>query len=220
VPVHTTGNPLRRAIASASAPGDRVVHSERIEILVLGGSQGARALNTRLPAVLLAIVKEGALHVVHQCGSGNAAQTLAAYGGESSTVDVVEFIDDMAGAMAGADVVVARAGAMTVAEVSAAGVATVFVPFPFAVDDHQTKNAGYLTEQGAALLVPEGEDFEHRMLSALRTLVDDREAIVALSKRAHELGKPDAARRVADLCRQHLGQDQDHDLDHDLGGAT
>jgi UDP-N-acetylglucosamine--N-acetylmuramyl-(pentapeptide) pyrophosphoryl-undecaprenol N-acetylglucosamine transferase len=205
VPVHTTGNPLRREIAAANARRERTARSDRIEVLVLGGSQGARALNTRLPPVLLAIAEEQPLHVVHQCGNGNATQTQSIYGARSATIDVVEFIDDMADALAAADVVVARAGAMTVAEVSAVGVATVFVPFPFAVDDHQTKNAAYLTEQGAALLVPEGDDFEIAMLRALKSLVSDRDAIAAFSTRAHELGRPDAARRVADLCSQYLG---------------
>ena len=194
------GNPVRKEIATLPAPTERAaVASGALRLLVIGGSQGARALNTTLPAAL-AQLGDCAITVRHQCGASALAATQSAYAELGVDAEISAFIEDMAAAYAGADLVVCRAGALTVAELCAAGIAAILVPFPAAVDDHQTANARFLVEAGAAWLLPESELSAKRLASLIRDQIRQPERRLAMATAARALARPDAAERVAQLC--------------------
>lgn len=197
------GNPVRPGIAALPPPAERLAgRSGPARLLVLGGSQGATALNRVLPQVLAALPADQRPQVRHQCGERHADATRAVYEAAGVGASVETFIADMADAYGWADLVVCRAGALTLAELCAAGVASVLVPFPAAVDDHQTRNADYLVEAGAAVLVPEGEGFEQRLASATARLLPDADARQAMAAAARGIAHADAAGRVADIVVQ------------------
>lgn len=201
VRAETVGNPVRADIAALPAPDLRL--SDRIgpvRVLALGGSQGARALNRSLPGVLAGLARAVPIQVRHQCGQTLYDEARAAYEGSEMSAEVLPFITDMAAAYDWADLVVCRAGALTLAELCAAGVGSVLVPFPAAVDDHQTRNAEYLVEHGATRLAPEGEDFEQRLSEVLSPLLIDPQARLAMAEAARALARPDAAARVAGIA--------------------
>jgi UDP-N-acetylglucosamine--N-acetylmuramyl-(pentapeptide) pyrophosphoryl-undecaprenol N-acetylglucosamine transferase len=168
--------------------------------LILGGSQGALRLNQVIPAALASVCGELQPDIRHQCGRRHVAVTEQAYQEAGVTARVMPFIDDMAEAYAWADLVICRAGAMTIAELAAVGAASVLVPFPYAVDDHQTHNAQYLVEAGAAILLPESELTPESLASLLSQLLSDRGRLLAMACAARERARPDAAASVADLC--------------------
>jgi UDP-N-acetylglucosamine--N-acetylmuramyl-(pentapeptide) pyrophosphoryl-undecaprenol N-acetylglucosamine transferase len=198
-----TGNPVRREIAALPPPQERfATRTDAPRLLVLGGSQGARALNARVPEALAKMAKERRPSVRHQCGAKFADAARAAYAIAQVDASVEPFIEDMAAAYAWADIIVCRAGALTLAELAAAGVGAVLVPFPFAVDDHQTKNAAAMMQAGAALLLPEGEASAERIAAVLRDLLGNRPRMLAMAEAARTLAKPDAAARIADVCLQ------------------
>ena len=195
-----TGNPVRAEIASLPAPRERMAgRGGAMRVLVLGGSQGARTLNRALPLVLRALPASLSLAVLHQSGRALHDETRAAYGSDLP-VRIEPFLDDMAAAYADADLVVCRAGALTVAELAAAGVARVLVPFPAAVDDHQTRNAEYLVERGAAIRVRDDADLVRNLGAVLASLLRDRPRLIAMATAARSLARPDAAARIADAC--------------------
>ncbi|MFO0232205.1 MAG: undecaprenyldiphospho-muramoylpentapeptide beta-N-acetylglucosaminyltransferase [Burkholderiales bacterium] len=194
-----SGNPGRGDVAALPPPAQRYAgRSGPLRLLVVGGSLGAQALNDVVPRALAALPAARRPRVVHQSGRAHLAALQAAYRDAGVEADAVEFIDDRAAAYADADLVVCRAGAMTVSEVAAAGVASLMVPFPHAVDDHQTTNARFLSERGAALLVPQAELTAEGLATRLDGL--DRAALLAIAERARALAKPDAASQVADAC--------------------
>ncbi|WP_315857092.1 undecaprenyldiphospho-muramoylpentapeptide beta-N-acetylglucosaminyltransferase [Cognatiluteimonas sedimenti] len=191
------GNPVRGAIAALPPPAQRfATRSGALRLLVLGGSQGARALNEALPRALATL--SGSVQVRHQCGEKLREDAERAYAQAGVAASVEPFIADMAAAYADADLVVCRAGALTLAELCAAGIGSVLVPFPQAVDDHQTKNAEYLVERGAALLLPQGERLAEELRAALAALAPDPVRRLAMAEAARALSRPDAAERVAD----------------------
>ncbi len=197
------GNPVRREIAQLPDPTSRLAsHHGELRLLVVGGSQGAKVFNKLVPEVINGL--EPMPEVWHQAGAGNAESVNTAYQRLGLSVRVDEFIDDMAQAYGWADVVVCRAGAMTVAEVSAAGVATIFVPFPYAGGDHQTANARYLAKQDAAIVVLQQDLTAERLIETIRRLNRERTEIVDLARRARLLARPDATVRVADICMEVL----------------
>ena len=195
------GNPVRAEIAALPAPRERFANrSGRVHLLVLGGSQGAQALNAKLPALLAQLDADQRPEIRHQCGARHVEKTIQGYVDAGVAADVRPFLGDMAEAYGWADLVVCRAGALTLAELCAAGVGSVLVPFPAAVDDHQTGNARSLSERGAAQLVPEGPDFDMRLLNTLRPLLADPAARLAMAESARALARPDATARIADVC--------------------
>ena len=195
------GNPVRGEIARLPSPTERFrQRNGAMRVLVLGGSQGARALNSAMPTALAAL--RGTVEVRHQCGEKLREEATLAYAGARIVASVEPFIADMAEAYAWADMVVCRAGALTLAELCAAGVGSVLVPFPAAVDDHQTKNAEYLVERGAALLLPQGDSLADDLRTALSELASDPARRLAMAEAARSLAKPDAAERVADIVLQ------------------
>jgi UDP-N-acetylglucosamine--N-acetylmuramyl-(pentapeptide) pyrophosphoryl-undecaprenol N-acetylglucosamine transferase len=194
----TVGNPVRAEIAALPVPDVRLAgRSGAPRLLVLGGSQGAQALNVTLPQLLARLPAETRPDVRHQCGERHAAKTAAVYADAGVVAAIEPFIADMAQAYAWADLVVCRAGALTLAELCAAGVGSLLVPFPGAVDDHQTRNGEYLVARGAARLVPEGDGFADRLQAALATLLADRDLRLAMATAARAAARPDAAATVA-----------------------
>ena len=207
------GNPVREAIARIAPPRERFAAAHpRLRVLALGGSQGARALNVALPTALAALPGVD-IDVRHQCGEKMREDAERAYAEAGVDASVEPFIADMAAAYAWADVVVCRAGALTLAEVCAAGVASVLIPLPTAVDDHQTKNGQYLVERGAAVLLKQDAALAERLSATLRELAGDAAKRLAMAEAARSLAKPDAADRVADavlrLGAQSVGTQQE-----------
>ena len=202
------GNPVRSSIAALPAPRQRLaVREGRLRLLVLGGSQGAAAINGVLPQVLQQMAPDLRPLVRHQSGARHLERTRELYAAARIDAQVDAFIDDMTQAYAWADLVVCRAGALTLAELCAAGLPAILVPFPAAVDDHQTRNASALVEAGAARLVAEGEAVAGRLGAALTALCAGdnaaaRERLATMADAARTLAKPDAAARIADLCLQ------------------
>lgn len=196
------GNPVRAAIAALPAPAQRFAgRSGPARLLVIGGSQGARVLNQNLPAAIALLKLRGAtVEVLHQTGAREHEAVQTRYQEHSVEARVASFIDDMAAAYAWADLAVCRAGALTLAELQSAGLGSVLVPFAAAVDDHQTRNASFLVEQGAARLLPQSRATPERLASELETLVGDRAAMLAMAERARASARNDAAEQVADLC--------------------
>jgi len=194
-----TGNPVRADITAIAGPAERYAgRSGPLRLLVVGGSLGAQALNEAVPKAL-ALISEGVRpSVVHQAGEKNLAALKSSYQSSGVRGELVAFIEDMAKRYTEADLVICRAGAMTVAELAAAGMASVLVPFPHAVDDHQTANARFLADKGAAILLPQEKLNPQSLANLIRAL--DREALLAMAKKARSLGKPDAAKVVADRC--------------------
>jgi UDP-N-acetylglucosamine--N-acetylmuramyl-(pentapeptide) pyrophosphoryl-undecaprenol N-acetylglucosamine transferase len=196
-----TGNPVRAEIAGLPAPAQRYAgRSGRLDVLVVGGSLGAQALNDAVPRALTLIPAEERPRVTHQSGAKQIDALRAAYAVAGAEAELLPFIDDMAARYAQADLVICRAGALTVAELAAAGVACVLVPFPHAVDDHQTGNARFLSEAGAAILLPQKELTPEKLASLLREFT--REKLAEMAVKARALAKPEATRAVAEVCME------------------
>lgn len=196
----TVGNPVRSEIAALPEPAARMAdRTGALRVLVLGGSQGALALNRTVPQALALIPKASRPRVWHQ-GGRTRAQAESAYTGFDADVKLVDFIDDMAAAYAWADVVVCRAGALTVAELAAAGVGAILVPFPAAVDDHQTLNARYLTERGAGVLIAQSDLTPQRLARELGALAQDRARLLAMAQAARAAAWPQARTRIVERC--------------------
>jgi len=193
-----TGNPVRPEIAVLSAPTAR--YAERtgpLNVLVVGGSLGAQVLNEAVPKAWSLMAEHQRPNVVHQAGEKHLAQLQALYAEAGVNAICVAFIADMAGAYAWADLVICRAGALTVAELAAAGVASVLVPYPHAVDDHQTGNAQFLAQAGAAILLPQSELTVER----LKVICDvPRSQWAQMAEKAHALARPQATADVAQQC--------------------
>jgi len=195
------GNPVRAEIAALPTPRERIADRDgALRVLVLGGSQGAKSLNTLLPQVFQRRGHSLQLAIRHQCGARHLEQTVSAYAAADVAADVAAFIDDMAAAYAWADLVICRAGALTLAELCAAGVGAILVPYPAAVDDHQTRNAEVLVQAGAARRVSEGDDFVKNLGAQLDDLARERLRLLTMANAARALARPDAAARIADIC--------------------
>ena len=197
------GNPVRRDISAVPPPAERFAgRSGPIRILVIGGSQGAARLNAVVPFALKRLAGSLAFDVRHQAGERWLEAGRASYAQAGVRADVRPFIEDMSEAYAWADLVICRAGALTISELAAAGVAAVLVPFPNAVDDHQAYNAQYLVREGAAVLISDRELTAERLASELERLCAGRGKLLAMAERARLLAKPRAAAELAASCLQ------------------
>ena len=193
------GNPVRADIALLPAPAARFAGRQGpLRVLVVGGSLGATALNEIVPQALALIDPANRPAVTHQSGSKQIHALRAHYAKAGVAAELLPFIDDMAARYADADLVICRAGALTVAELAAAGVGSVLIPFPFAVDDHQTRNAQFLADAGAAVLVPQRELTPASLAALMRSMT--RERLLEMAQKARGLAKPDATRVVAEAC--------------------
>ena len=192
-----TGNPVRAEIAAIASPETRFQGRQGpLRILVVGGSLGAQALNESVPKAL-ALMSERP-QVVHQAGEKHLDALRKHYAEAGVKGELVAFIDDMARRYAEADLVICRAGAVTIAELSAGGMASILVPFPHAVDDHQTANGKFLADHGAALLIQQRDLTPQKLAQMIQGL--DRGSLLDMARKARALGKPDAARVVAQRC--------------------
>ncbi|HJU27029.1 MAG TPA: undecaprenyldiphospho-muramoylpentapeptide beta-N-acetylglucosaminyltransferase [Rhodanobacteraceae bacterium] len=196
-----TGNPVRADIAALPPPENRFAgRGERMSLLVLGGSRGARTLNLRVPDALALIPEDRRPRVLHQCGADHVEATRAAYARAQVEAEIVPFIEDMVSAYAHADLAICRAGALTLAELAAAGLGAILIPFPFAVDDHQTRNAQAFVEADAAELVQERDFQAARFASRVERLLTDRAKPLAMAQAARTLARPEAAETIARHC--------------------
>lgn len=200
------GNPLRADIVAMDARAKAESDSKApLNLLVVGGSQGARVFNDTVPLALACLALEQRPSVHHQCGRGNQEATSLAYRDAGvSGVAPCEFIDDIAKAYAWADVVLCRAGAMTVAELSAMGVTALLVPYPHAISDHQTANARFLSERQAGVLLPENELTPQRLAEWLSKFQARRDLLAGFAQRALSLSKPQATAEVARICMERM----------------
>ena len=195
------GNPLRADLLKVASPKERFAsRSGNLNILVVGGSLGAMALNTTVPEALSLISEAERPNVVHQSGEKHLGELQERYRHFGVKAEVVPFIENMADAYSKADVVICRAGAMTIAELSAAGVASCLVPFPYAVDDHQTSNARFLQQAGAAKLMAQSDMTANRLADWIKSL--KREDLSEMATRALQCAKPMATARVAAVCKE------------------
>jgi UDP-N-acetylglucosamine--N-acetylmuramyl-(pentapeptide) pyrophosphoryl-undecaprenol N-acetylglucosamine transferase len=204
--VETVGNPVRESIATIAPPRERYLNREGpTRLLVLGGSQGALALNRTVP-LALAVLPEAQRPIVrHQAGQRTLKTAQDAYAGSGLDYQVVPFIDDMAEAYAWADIVVCRAGALTVAEIAAAGLPAVYVPFPAAVDDHQTANARPMQAIGAAIIVDEKDLSAQKLADILGDWLASRATLQERAEKARSLAMPDALGRITSTCLKAAG---------------
>ena len=194
-----TGNPIRSAFARIDEPQVRfAARSGALRIAVLGGSLGAKALNEIVPQALGLLPLAERPIVLHQAGRQHIDAVRAAYASAGVEARCEAFIEDVATELATADLVICRAGATTLAELAAVGVGAVLIPFPYAIDDHQTRNAQALADGGAALLVPQSTLTAGGLADILRSL--DRSRLLDMAISARKLGRPQAAAEVADLC--------------------
>lgn len=202
--VVTTGNPVRQDIMALDQPTERYQQREAaqqpIKILIVGGSLGAQALNQCVPLALKQL--QVPLRVYHQCGQNKQQETLALYDDAPSylEVNVQPFIEDMAQAYAEADLIICRAGALTVTEVATAGVAAIFVPLPSAVDDHQTANARFLEQLGAAKICPQASMTADSLKDVLVPMMN-RQQLMDMAVKAQQFAQVDATQRVVQLIQ-------------------
>lgn len=203
------GNPVRADIAALPDPQQRYdARKGRLNVLVVGGSLGAKAINETVPRALAMLPGEIRPNVIHQTGKQHLEAVRKSYLQAGVQADIKPFIDEMAKHYGNADLVICRAGALTVAELAAAGVASILIPFPFAVDDHQTYNARFLSDHGAAILLPQSELSAEKLAQLLRDLMDGgqvdckngRDKLLAMAKQARNLAKTGAALTVAEVC--------------------
>jgi len=196
-----TGNPLRQAFIDSQPAEERKYAKARpLRIMVLGGSQGAKALNETVPEVLGGLER---LEVKHQTGDLMRDAVAERYRQLGVAAEVAAFFEDMPDVYRWADLIICRSGAMTVSEVAACGLPAIFVPFPHAIDDHQTANARYLSGAGAAIVLDQAELNAHTLTDAIERV---RNSLQAMSRAAKSLAKPDATQAVADICVQEAGQ--------------
>jgi len=196
-----TGNPVRGEVASMDAPEQRLAgRTGKLRVLVIGGSLGAQVFNQQLPQALALMPEADRPDVRHQCGEKNLEAARAAYDEAGVSASIEPFIRDMAEAYGWADLVICRAGALTVSELCAAGIGAVLVPFPHAVDDHQTRNGQHMVKAGAAILVPQPKLNPEVLAETLKDLATDRKRILTMAKAARSLARPDATERVVNYC--------------------
>jgi len=198
------GNPVRKTISSLPAPFERYeqrqAQQEPLHLLVLGGSLGAKAINELLPDALAVLPQHSSVSVWHQTGKKHLETTRELYAQRQVNAKVDAFIDDMATAYAWADIIVCRAGALTVSEIMAAGAAAVLIPLPSAIDDHQTFNAAILSDVGAGISLAQNDLSAEKLASIFLTNLNERERLMNMAEKARELSSPDAAAVVATIC--------------------
>jgi UDP-N-acetylglucosamine--N-acetylmuramyl-(pentapeptide) pyrophosphoryl-undecaprenol N-acetylglucosamine transferase len=206
VDAETVGNPVREDIAAVPPPHERYVNRQgSLRVLVLGGSQGALALNRTVPAALALLDPEFRPLVRHQCGERTLDTAKQSYDEHAVDVELLPFIEDMAGAYAWADLVICRAGALTVAELCAVGVPALLVPYPAAVDDHQTANAKPMADAGAGEIIQETDLTPERLADLLREWLQSRAELLQRAAKARALSAPESLRRITEICLEQAG---------------
>ena len=199
-----TGNPVRENITTISTPKDRFAKRDvnELKVLVLGGSLGAKKLNDVMPRAMASLADEFKYEIKHQCGEKHFVDTEKAYAEQNVNVEVLPFINNMADVYSWADIVICRAGALTIAELASAGVASILIPFPYAVDDHQTSNASYLADESAAVLIQESQLTSDKIRDLLLKWYQAPELLLQMASKARSLAKPKATEDVAKYCME------------------
>lgn len=204
--VQVVGNPVRTTIHNLTDAitryRQRAEKNGALQLLVLGGSLGAKAINELVPEALAQLPRESRPQVWHQAGKNHADATTALYMQHQVNAKVDAFVDDMSAAYAWADLVICRAGALTVSELTAAGVASILIPLPSAIDDHQTFNAKYLSDVGAGISLVQKELTAAKLAALLLTELANRQHLLSMAEKAQQLAKPDAAVQVAEICEE------------------
>ena len=200
--VQLTGNPVREEILNVHSLKSQSNTSEDdiLRLLVIGGSLGARSLNEVIPQALNKLPADVKFEVKHQTGEKLLNETRDRYKTLGQNAQLIPFIDDIASAYAWAVIVICRAGAMTISELAAVGVASILIPYPHAVDDHQTANARYLSDNGAAYLFNESEFTAEKLAALLRDLFHSRSLLKEMSISARNQARPRATQHVSELC--------------------
>ncbi|MEM7026819.1 MAG: undecaprenyldiphospho-muramoylpentapeptide beta-N-acetylglucosaminyltransferase [Pseudomonadota bacterium] len=198
-----TGNPVRHDILNVAPPSERFMDKsgQPLNILVLGGSLGAAALNEQVPEAI-ALLSDYQVSVRHQCGMSHSQLTESKYESLNVQAEVLPFIEDMAAEYANADIVICRAGALTIAELAAVGVGSILVPFPYAVDDHQTANAAYLEQGQAAIVMQQSQLDAEKLKQCLSVFCESYQRCIDMAIKARSLSKPDATKSVAHSCME------------------
>lgn len=196
-----SGNPVRKEISQLDIPDKRYAgRSGKLKLLIIGGSLGAQALNTIVPKMLKLIPDHMRPLVTHQAGRKHLETLKKNYAEAGVEGELLVFIENIAVQYADCDLVICRAGALTIAELTAAGIASILVPFPYAVDDHQTSNAKFLSDKDAAVLLPQNELTPQGLAQLLMEFT--REKLLGMAMKARELARPDATRLVAEACME------------------
>lgn len=197
-----TGNPVREAILQVPSPDERWQnhYERRLRVLVLGGSLGASILNETVPKAMALFSIDIRPEIWHQTGDRHLVKTQAIYKQCGIEAKITDFIPDMSSAYAWADVIICRSGALTIAEIAAVGVSSILIPFPQAIDDHQTANARFLSERSAAILLPQKQLNEKILYQMLKELRDDPKKRLAMAKASREFANPQATIKVAEQC--------------------
>ncbi|WHI48283.1 undecaprenyldiphospho-muramoylpentapeptide beta-N-acetylglucosaminyltransferase [Microbulbifer sp. VAAF005] len=198
------GNPVRKEIAELPEPETRIGSQSSLRLLVLGGSLGAVAINELVPKAIALLKPSLRPVVVHQAGERHLQAAKDAYKEAAVEAEVVPFIADMAEAYRSADLIICRSGALTVSEISAAGVGAIMVPFPFAIDDHQTRNGEWLQNAGGAIVMQQREMDEQKLSGLLQSLLEDRQKLLQMATSARRAAKTDATEQVVNACREEL----------------
>lgn len=201
-----SGNPLRQEILNVEQPDSRIaLESSVSRIFIVGGSLGANVLNAMLPQVIAQLKEQGftqAIEVLHQTGKHDFETVSAAYQSQGINAQVQDFIDNMAEAYSQADVVISRAGALAVAELAAVGVASILIPYPYAIDDHQTANAKWLVDAGAAICIAQNELTVDRLAAVLVAQLSDRQALKTTAQHGRAASYRDASEIIASACQE------------------
>ncbi|MDC0598583.1 UDP-N-acetylglucosamine--N-acetylmuramyl-(pentapeptide) pyrophosphoryl-undecaprenol N-acetylglucosamine transferase [Gammaproteobacteria bacterium] len=203
----SVGNPVREEIINCPKPVERFLKSAgNLRVLVIGGSLGAVAINKTIPALLASFSEHDRPEVLHQCGEKNLEETKEFYKQnaivESETIKIQAFINDMAAAYCWADIIICRAGALTVSEISCVGIPSILIPYPHAVDNHQNENAQVLASVGAATVIQQNELSATKLLNILNEYNHDRSLILKASQAAQTVAKFNVAERVVELCME------------------
>lgn len=200
----TVGNPVRRGFLNQQLPEQRFSQPrDKFHLLIIGGSQGAQAINHLITSTIAQHTFSKPLHIVHQTGNAHFESVMAAYQALPShphCVDVQAFIEDTSAAFANADLIIARSGALTVAEICAVGAAAFFIPFPSAVDDHQYKNAKHLEDAGAAKIFRESEIDQKKLHESISELINDPSKIMTMATQAKQFSKSDSCDQILQAC--------------------
>jgi UDP-N-acetylglucosamine--N-acetylmuramyl-(pentapeptide) pyrophosphoryl-undecaprenol N-acetylglucosamine transferase len=201
---HVTGNPVREEFAHLKPLQQQRGKNARLKILVFGGSIGARTLNNLMPRLLSIWPDQNRPEIWHQTGSKNISAVKQLYldSGIQDEIKLVDFIHDMPNAYAWADIVICRAGALTVAELAASGAPSILIPYPYAVDDHQTVNAQYLAQAGAAIVIQDRDVQAENILDLLQNFLQNPDQLTAMAQAAYKCAKPDALELVVEHCKQ------------------
>lgn len=211
VTAETIGNPVRPVISNLVSPRERMQNREGpLRILVIGGSQGARAINQSMIRVLSQYRDTNELQIWHQTGKLDFETVQKAYRTITVGATVEPFISNIAEAYSWADLMICRAGALTVSEIAAVGIASILIPFPYAVDDHQFYNGSYLANAGAAEIVRQKELTDERLTQMIHDFVGDRTRLKTMAEKARNLAKPDALPAIVNTCQKFMGSAKEY----------